>query len=128
MRYGPGWHLVRLARFRKIEKDADVCCHLAGTEQLRAAFQLRRWNVNDEVRSSHASRAVRAWNALQEVVRYDRARGGPGVWDGFETLASGTVRYYRKMNSQFPGPYQAVTNATAVPQPLSSHSDLVPPG
>jgi hypothetical protein len=53
------------------------------------------------------SRCVRVWNALQEVITYDRARGGPGVWDGIETLANGTVQYYRQMNPNFPGPYQS---------------------
>src|SRR5579864_5421158 len=32
------------------------------------------------------SPAVKTWNALREVVAYDRARGGPGIWDGFEVL------------------------------------------
>ncbi|MBV8116832.1 MAG: hypothetical protein JOZ01_02575, partial [Candidatus Eremiobacteraeota bacterium] len=53
------------------------------------------------------SRSVKAWNALREVINYDRSRGGPGVWDGFEELVQGTVRYYRRMNPNFPGRYQA---------------------
>lgn len=59
------------------------------------------------------STAVKMWNALQEVIACDRARGGPGVWDGFETLARGTVRYYRQMNPNFPGPYRSATDADA---------------
>lgn len=65
----------------------------------------------DAVYCQAGSRAVRVWNALHEVVAYDRARGGPGVWDGFETLANGTVQYYRLMNPNFPGPYQSDARA-----------------
>lgn len=61
----------------------------------------------DTVYCQVGSPAVRTWNALREVITYDRRRGGPGVWDGFETLAKGTVRYYRQMNPNFPGPYQS---------------------
>jgi hypothetical protein len=48
---------------------------------------------------------LRTWNALHEVITFDRARSGPGVWDGFEIQAKGTVRYYRQMNPNFPGAY-----------------------
>ncbi|MBV8344724.1 MAG: hypothetical protein JO190_06995 [Candidatus Eremiobacteraeota bacterium] len=60
----------------------------------------------DAVYCQVGSRCVRVWNALREVIDYDRARGGPGVWDGIETLANGTVRYYRQMNPNFPDPYR----------------------
>jgi hypothetical protein len=60
----------------------------------------------DAVYCQAGAPAVRVWNALQEIITYDRARGGPGVWDGFETLANGTVRYYRQMNPNFPDPYR----------------------
>lgn len=60
----------------------------------------------DAVYCQAGARAVKVWNALQEVIASDRARGGPGVWDGFEVLANGATRYYRRMNPNFPGPYQ----------------------
>jgi hypothetical protein len=59
----------------------------------------------DAVYCQAGFRAVRAWNALHEVITFDRTRNGPGVWDGFEILAKGTMRYYRRMNPNFPGPY-----------------------
>src|SRR4029077_12520459 len=59
----------------------------------------------DAVYCQAGSRAVRTWNVLHEVITFDRARSGPGVWDGFELLAKGAVRYYRQMNPNFPGPY-----------------------
>ncbi len=59
--------------------------------------------------------AVRAWHALAEVIRRDRAHGGPGMWDGFELLVNGTTRYYRTMNPNFPEPYSS---------PRSSASDV----
>ena len=68
----------------------------------------------DAVYCQAGSRAVRMWEALQEVIDYDRARGGPGVWDGFELLATGTVRYYRQMNPQFPKPYLSETRVDAI--------------
>ena len=61
----------------------------------------------DAVYCQAGTRAVRTWHALQEVISYDRARGGPGVWDGFEMLVNGATRYYRQMNPNFPGPYQS---------------------
>ena len=63
----------------------------------------------DAVYCQAGSHAVRVWNALQEVISYDRARGGPGVWDGIETLANGTVRYYRQMNPNFPDRYRSAS-------------------
>lgn len=61
----------------------------------------------DAVYCQAGARAVRVWNGLQEIIRCDRARGGPGIWDGFEMLASGTVRYYRQMNPNFPDRFHA---------------------
>jgi hypothetical protein len=57
----------------------------------------------DAVYCQAGTRSVKVWNALQEVITYDRARGGPGVWDGIEMLANGTVQYYRRINPSFPG-------------------------
>jgi len=60
----------------------------------------------DTVYCQAGAPAVKAWDALKEVVAYDRARVGPGTWDGFEMLAHGTIRYFRRMNPNFPGRYQ----------------------
>lgn len=74
----------------------------------------------DAVYCQAGAPAVRVWNALQEVIGYDRVRAGPGVWDGCETLATGTIRYFRQMNPNFPRPYKPgasgdVTAGSAAP-------------
>jgi len=64
----------------------------------------------DAVYCQAGAPAVRVWHALQEVIACDRARGGPGIWDGFEILATGTERYFRRMNPNFPGAYTSDPN------------------
>lgn len=61
----------------------------------------------DAVYCQVGSRAVKMWDALQEIVAYDRARGGPGIWDGFEMLANGALLYCRQTNPNFPARYQS---------------------
>ena len=67
----------------------------------------------DAVYCQAGSHAVKAWNALQEVITCDRARGGPGVWDGFETFVNGAMRYYRRMNPGFPSHSQSDVRSDA---------------
>lgn len=62
---------------------------------------------SDTVYCQAGSRSVKVRNCLRAVIAYDRARGGPGVWDRIETLANGTVQYYRQMNPNFPDPHQS---------------------
>ena len=50
------------------------------------------------------ARAIRCWEKLHDVVELQRRRGGVGIWDNFERLCEQSLRYFRRMNPNFPDP------------------------
>lgn len=59
----------------------------------------------DAVYCQAGSRAVRCWEKLQEVVAIHRRRAGPGAWDNYERFVHGSIRFARRTNPNYPGPY-----------------------
>jgi hypothetical protein len=114
----PGKMQEPMFRQRVIDGETDESIHrylpILGFFEKVGSFVKFGLIDPDTVYCQAGTRCVRVWNALQEVITYDRARGGPGVWDGIETLANGTLQYYRQMNSNFPGPYQSDARVDAV--------------
>ena len=58
----------------------------------------------DTIYCQAGSRAVGCWQKLQPVIELARKRSGPGAWNSYEALVTGTKQYYRRENPGFTHP------------------------
>ena len=82
----------------------------------------------DAVYCQAGPRAVRCWEKLQDVVAIHRRRAGPGAWDNYERFVHGAIRFARRTNPNYPGPYPGSETERLHIKPASGAVNVVRSG